>query len=977
MRPAWRLATSNLSGRRSHAALLCAAVALSAALITAVAAAMRSLNASVGDRTRATLGTADLRVEPTGSGQTIPESLLARVRAWEEVEFAAPRLSTPLPSLVVRKPILVPDDAGGFVLEERTLSTGAMAQGGESALELRVRPRRLLAGREAIRDGEIVLDALLLERLGWAWQTKPDRQYGFGVATRSAVRERLKPLDMPEAVRGEREAERLNFAQGVRIGDDVRIIPRLVSVGSPIHLALAILGPNRMVNIVRLFGGSEGIANIAATMFDPRTLRVQVEFLRNPARLRVVGVAEQPPLGGRPQCYLDIGTLQRLTDQPGRISQIDVVLRDGFLPEDVALRRRTDLGEGVILQTTERITSGLEKNIKSSQLGFILASVLAFLSAAFIIMTGMTTDIARRQRELAVLRCIGASRGQVARAQLVIGLLVGLIGAAAGVPLGLLVAFGVARRFPEQLPSGLVVPPIAIVGAVVGAVGSGLAGSALPAWQASRMSPLRAMASRSTPARGRGIAIVTGAGLLCALVHLAIITLLPVGMASFWAYIGVGLPALFVGYFLLSVPATVLAARVAAPVLSRVLGLPRRVLSRGVSAVPYRYGFTAGAMMTGLALMVAIWTNGRAVLRDWIDVMEFPDAFASGLPLRDGAKRVLDDLPFVADSCAITREIVQVAPDAAMGIRQLQRYDTSFIGFEPEPFLRMTNLTWVQGDPDEAMRRLEAPPREGFDGAVLIAREFLTARGKGVGDTFVCERNDRTYRFEIVGVVTSPGLDIASRFFNIGEEYTHQAVHAVFGSMKDLRRNFGSDKTHIIQIDLAAGVDDALAVEEIRRALTPYGLLDVGSGRQVKARIHQFATSTLLVFSAVAVVAMLVACFGVANLIIAAIETRSFEFGVLRAVGAQRGLLVRLVLGEAAIIAIVASIVGTVMGIQAAFGGRRMYEILLGIQFSIRPPWSPIVVGWGVVLMLTLLAAGPAVWRLNRRHPRELLATTA
>ncbi len=35
--------------------------------------------------------------------------------------------------------------------------------------------------------------------------------------------------------------------------------------------------------------------------------------------------------------------------------------------------------------------------------------------------------------------------------------------------------------------------------------------------------------------------------------------------------------------------------------------------------------------------------------------------------------------------------------------------------------------------------------------------------------------------FEIVGVVTSPGLEIVSKFFNVGETYADQAVHAVFG----------------------------------------------------------------------------------------------------------------------------------------------------------------------------------------------------
>src|SRR5262249_58128058 len=90
--------------------------------------------------------------------------------------------------------------------------------------------------------------------------------------------------------------------------------------------------------------------------------------------------------------------------------------------------------------TTERVTSGLEKNIASSQLGMVLATVMAFMSAAFIITTGLTTSVTERQRELAILRCIGGTRAQLARMQVLIGALLGAAGAAACVPARSLVA---------------------------------------------------------------------------------------------------------------------------------------------------------------------------------------------------------------------------------------------------------------------------------------------------------------------------------------------------------------------------------------------------------------------------------------------------------------------------------------------------------------------------------------------------------
>jgi putative ABC transport system permease protein len=113
----------------------------------------------------------------------------------------------------------------------------------------------------------------------------------------------------------------------------------------------------------------------------------------------------------------------------------------------------------------------------------------------------------------------------------------------------------------------------------------------------------------------------------------------------------------------------------------------------------------------------------------------------------------------------------------------------------------------------------------------------------------------------------------------------------------------------------------------------------------------------------------------VANLIIAGIHARRFEFGVLRAVGAQRGLLTRLILAEALIIAITAGALGTMLGLQGSWAGQRLYRLLLGLLLELRPPWALIAAGWAVVFALTLAAAWPAIWRLGRRSPRELLAS--
>lgn len=917
MRPAWRLAITSAWRRRARTALLTAAVALSAALIAAVACALSSANNAVGARMDATFGAAQLRLEPTGRGGMMPASALDVVRAWPEVEAAAPRLSRDL-ALQITREVYTPredDPEGRYLRRQANFRVNAMGIGVDPQAEARLRPIRIIAGRAPEGPNEIVVDATLAGRLTWQGSLEQVRKLGvFDRADPLIARTNEDPVAPAptDAPTDEAEAEAFNDLQGLRLGDTV--------------------------SVRRLFGSSE---------------------------LTVVGMSEPPPLGGRPQAFLTLEGLRAATGRGAdELTQVDITVRSEFDPQAVVEARQADAPEGAMLQTTERITSGLDRNMKSGQFGLSLAILLALLSAAFIIVTGLGAGVVERQRELGMLRCIGASRGQIAQAQLVEGILIGVVGACVGVPLGVGVAAAGAWYFREVLPSGLATPPGMLALAFFGSIAAGLLGATWPAVRASRTSPMGALSSRAASPRPRTLVVLTVAGLALVSVQAIAVGVPDDGQVVFWSYATFGLPAMFVGYFLLGPPVLLLVAALFAGPLSKLLGLPGKVVQRSVRSMPYRLGFTSGALMTGLALMISNWITGGAMLRDWLGQIDFPDAFVSGMRLTEESRDALEDLPFVERTCAVT--LFPVETDA-FGIRALQTYQTTFVAFEPEPFFEMTRLVWVEGDADEAKRRLA----EG--GAVIVAREFNVAQGLGVGDTFTCTVQGQTHDFEVVGVIASPGLEVVGQYFNAGEDLARQAVHAVFGTRRDLVERFGVNAIHLIQIDLDEETNDEVAVAEIRDVLFGSGVLDAGSGRQIKREIETVAGTTLAVFSAVAVMAMLVACFGVANLVVAGIHARRYELGVLRAIGASRGVVARLILSEAILIALAAIVLGTLLGFQAAWAGQRLYALLVGLTLSLRPPVGPLAFSWTVTMVLTLLAAAPAVLSLARRRPLELL----
>ena len=488
-------------------------------------------------------------------------------------------------------------------------------------------------------------------------------------------------------------------------------------------------------------------------------------------------------------------------------------------------------------------------------------------------------------------------------------------------------AWVLVRMFKEHFPAGFAFNTLGVLLGVASAVAAGLLGSLLPAWKAARTSPLDALAARSKPATLRGLLLCGVAGLALVGVHVILFSFIRDPDGLLLADLLLGLPCIFAGYFLLSVPVVWGITGTLGPGLSRILVIPSGLLVRSVQATPYRFGFTAGAMMLGLALMVSIWTNGRSIDRDVLGAFKFPDAFAAGLNISERTQKRIAELPFVAKTTPIT---VQNFRTDAFGLKALNNASTTFIAFDPDEFLGMANLKWLEGDKAAAIEQL----RKG--GAVLVAKEFKVARGVGVGDTLKLFHEGKPYDFKVVGVVASPGLDIVSKYFDIGDDFLDVAVNAVFGTRDDLKRLLGNTTVRLMQIDLRsdgefAKMTDADAIRQIRRA-GGFEILDAGSGRQIITEIRSYVSASLYVFSLVAVGGMLVACFGVANLIIAGIQARQFEFGVASGAHrrAQRGLLVRMVFGEALIIALAACIVGTVMGLHGSWAGQVMNELTLG-----------------------------------------------
>jgi putative ABC transport system permease protein len=167
-------------------------------------------------------------------------------------------------------------------------------------------------------------------------------------------------------------------------------------------------------------------------------------------------------------------------------------------------------------------------------------------------------------------------------------------------------------------------------------------------------------------------------------------------------------------------------------------------------------------------------------------------------------------------------------------------------------------------------------------------------------------------------------------------------------------------------------VDKKTLLDEIRKQLGREGLT-VADVRQLKHEIESTFGRVIAFASAVAGMSMLVASVGVGNAIVAAVRTRQWRLGVLRAIGLTRGELLRMLLAEAVLLSLVGMVLGVAFGIILAVNANQLYAGTIGFDPPLVLPWD--VIGWAclfVVFTGLLATLAPAISTATRQ-PLALL----
>ena len=681
----------------------------------------------------------------------------------------------------------------------------------------------------------------------------------------------------------------------------------------------------------------------------------------------IVGFYElqRPRLTPSPYLMASLDLVRELSGRPEEINEVMIVLDPDQDPRTFCNEEAGRVKPPLILEPSELLRIGFDRRLGAVEFSLLIATIMGFLSCTFIIVTGLTTSVTEQQREMAITRCIGAWRSQLFLAQVIVGVIISAAGGLLGIPIGILVSWMILTVFGGDLPVVLTVSPLGILLAIIGSLAAGVIGAVYPAWLACRTDPMRAIARRAKPT-WRGSLIIAAIVGCCLILLQLLLLLISDREARFMAFAWAGLPAVYVGYFLLAIPIAYIAARPLGTLLSLIMRLPSGVLSNTILATPMRQGLTAGTLMVGVAILVTTWANGHALLNDWVGQLTFADGFVfapSGLSPEEQKK--IADVDGIDDACSLTYAPMRVEGEQIFGLARFTPPNVIGLGVDPDCFFAMNRPVWVRGSVEEAIQ-----PRKDGTGVILSDR-FLTARGIDIGDTIKLGAGTLNREYTVVGLIQTGGLELATQLIGIQNAYTERAISCAVFDETQFRQHFVLGQPQILEVDANPEVDDeaiALAISNAAPGAT------WRSGRWILDTINGVGQDVLLLQSAIAAGALLVASLGLGNILLASIHARRYEYGVLRSIGTQRTVLIRMILGESIFLALIGAIVGTALGMHLAWVDTHHYQELAGLSVRLHFPLVPTAIAWAALVLVTCLVTVPGLIATVRPTAGQLIS---
>lgn len=567
---------------------------------------------------------------------------------------------------------------------------------------------------------------------------------------------------------------------------------------------------------------------------------------------------------------------------------------------------------------------------------------IAVFVSGLVISNTFSVIVAQRARELALLRCLGASSQQVRRSVLLEALVMALVASSLGVIAAVALMLGLVQLSnASDLGATLGVFEMGwqavLIPIVVGVLMTLLAAFG-PAREATRVAPLAAMRpleASGLAARAGRARLITGS-LLFGGGFVALIA------AAFLSRPELALPLALGGAVVSAAGVILLAIFVVPPVtgwIGRVFshGVPGRLAALNSVRNPRRTSATATALLIGVTLVSTIYTGAEVSKATFakgldskypVDISVSADALSqdqlASLATIDGVETLVPMRHAQADAGAYGRwEIWGVAPAdyAAVARAEARTIPEEGALVSDVPSAGSLPLVFGLGGPRGGMST-ETDDDEVPPSAQSSPVKSLPVQRGGAPDmtAVVSPRQfDELMRAAVdAGTVADASAGAA--------EQTN-------GALLRLDDGLGGSEINVVRAEITELLPDA----------------QVSGAALERAIFDQIITTLLLIVTGLLAVAIVIAVIGVSNTLSLSVIERTRENALMRALGLTRGQLRWTLANEALLLSAVAALAGIGLGVGYGYFGARSVLNSIGEV--------PIAIPWMALLLVLLLAA--------------------
>lgn len=647
---------------------------------------------------------------------------------------------------------------------------------------------------------------------------------------------------------------------------------------------------------------------------------------------------------------------------PVRVNRIDLFVEPGADRDAVEVAANKVVAGRAAIRTPEAQRRSTQEVVSGLQIGFLVCAAGAMIVGLFLVYNAMAVTVAERRPDIGMLRSVGATRTQIVCLFAGMAAVLGVVGAVLGVPLGVALAEITLGQFRVELESMFLNPDVnptrvslgSAAVAVIAGVLTAVFAALVPAIQAAGDDPAHVVRRSGGAAKGLWRLIHRGACLALVGGGIAMILFrhsLPprVGGIGGMMFALVGL--------LLAAPILVgTLVSLLHPLVRVTCPISIRLAFDNLSRAPGRTGVVIGALGAGVALMFQTAGVGRSneePVISWIAQVVQADHFVFSGNMTSASS---SNSPMSSSVASDLRRLPDV--DRVMSLRysrpEFNGTVVCLIAIDAIDYAKATRDRVPTGLPD-IEKFLDLPGTND----VLVSDNFARRHDVSAGDTVS---------------LPGPGGRVTLRVVGTVQDYSWSRG-TIFMDRARYAELFGDDLIDMCHVFLKSSRGGAKPQHD--PALEAYANekgLFVTDRDSLRKFLSELINRIYLLAYLQQVVVGVVAGLGVVTALLISVLQRKRELGLLLAVGATPGQVLRSVLAEALLLGMFGTVLGILIGMPMEWYVLRVVLVEeSGFVFDVLFPWKEALGIAGAAILTAALAGLLPAWRaIQTRIPDAL-----